>query len=80
MIADSAGNLYGTTYAGGANGKGTVFKIAPDGTETILHAFGANATDGQNPVGGLVVDSAGNLYGTTVGGGAYGGGTVFKID
>lgn len=80
VITDSAGNLYGTTYAGGAYGQGTVFRIALDGTETILHSFGASASDGQNPVGGLVMDAVGNLYGTTVGGGANGGGTAFRID
>ncbi|MGB8029293.1 MAG: choice-of-anchor tandem repeat GloVer-containing protein [Terracidiphilus sp.] len=91
LIMDSAGNLYGTTYWGGANclalgGCGTAFKVAPDGTETVLHSFGASATDGIWPHAGLVMDSAGNLYGTTVNGGAnsdghtaYGAGAVFKI-
>ncbi len=80
LIMDSAGNLYGTTPGGGANGHGTVFKIGASGTETILYSFGANATDGQAPFGGLIMDSAGNLYGTTEGGGAHSNsGTVFKI-
>jgi uncharacterized repeat protein (TIGR03803 family) len=80
LIMDSAGNLYGTTPGGGANGDGTVYKISPSGTETILYSFGANATDGQAPFEGLLMDSAGNLYGTTEGGGAHSnGGTVFKI-
>ncbi len=80
LIMDSAGNLYGTTPGGGANSHGTVFKIGPSGTETILYSFGANATDGQAPFQGLIMDSAGNLYGTTEGGGAHSNsGTVFKI-
>ena len=84
LIMDSAGNLYGTTYGGGANGYGTVFTIA-SGKETVLYSFGANSTDGQNPIAGLIMDSAGNLYGTTVVGGANGestagDGTVFEID
>ncbi|HEY2444645.1 MAG TPA: choice-of-anchor tandem repeat GloVer-containing protein [Rhizomicrobium sp.] len=85
LIADSAGNLYGTTEFGGssnncngANGCGTVFEMAPDGTETILHKF-KEATDGANPMGGLVADSSGNLYGTATYGGAFGYGTVFEI-
>jgi uncharacterized repeat protein (TIGR03803 family) len=79
LIMDSAGNLYGTTAGGGANGHGTIFKIGPSGTETILYSFGASATDGQAPFAGLIMDSAGNFYGTTDGGGANGDGTVFKI-
>jgi uncharacterized repeat protein (TIGR03803 family) len=79
LIMDSAGDLYGTTMIGGANGEGTVFKISSAGTETVLHSFGATSTDGKEPEGGLIMDSAGNLYGTTAGGGANYGGTVFKI-
>jgi uncharacterized repeat protein (TIGR03803 family) len=80
LIMDSAGNLYGTTPGGGANGDGTVYKISPSGTETILYSFGAIATDGQAPFRGLLMDSEGNLYGTTEGGGAHtNSGTVFKI-
>jgi uncharacterized repeat protein (TIGR03803 family) len=85
LILDSAGNLYGTTEFGGSSnacngavGCGTVFKIAPDGTETILHKF-KEATDGANPMGGLVADGSGKLYGTTYFGDAYGYGTVFEI-
>jgi uncharacterized repeat protein (TIGR03803 family) len=77
VIRDAAGNLYGTTSAGGGpNNCGTVFKVDPSGNETILHAFTGGA-DGRDPDGGLVRDSAGNLYGTTLGGG---NGNVFKID
>ena len=80
LITDSAGNLYGTTEQGGANDKGTVFKISAAGTESVLYSFGATGTDGATPYASLIVDSAGNLYGTTYGGGANGNGTVFKID
>jgi uncharacterized repeat protein (TIGR03803 family) len=83
LVADSGGNLYGTTLFGGTYGGGTVFKLTPaaDGpwTETVLHSFG-NGTDGKGPyLGALILDAAGNLYGTTGGGGKFGGGTVFEI-
>ena len=80
LIIDNAGNLYGTTPSGGTKGDGTVFKVSPTGTETVLYSFAGGPTDGANPVGNLVMDSAGNLYGTTTYGGANGGGTVFKIN
>lgn len=78
VVLDADGNLYGTTYTGGASGYGTVFKLDPAGNETVLHSF--ISTDGANPYGGLALDSLGNLYGTTHNGGASGYGTVFKID
>lgn len=78
LIADAAGNLYGTASAGGANGCGTVFRIKPNGHATVLYAFKCRP-DGFTPNGGLVMDSAGNLYGTTYGGGAPNQGTVFKL-
>jgi uncharacterized repeat protein (TIGR03803 family) len=87
LTVDGAGNLYGTTVLGGSshcgNGCGTVFKLAPDGTETVLHAF-RGGQDGSAPRGTLVFDSTGNLYGTTlVGGGTgcggTGCGTVFEL-
>lgn len=78
LVFDKQGNLYGTTFQGGAYGLGTVFKISPDGTETVLHSFG-NASDGQNPLGTLVFGQNGELYGATYGGGAYRYGTVFKL-
>ena len=86
LIRDTAGNLYGTTSGGGAHGSGTVFKIDTTGKYTVVYSFcsvgGSACTDGSNPFGGLIEDSAGNLYGTTLNGGAYSvvGGTVFKID
>lgn len=79
LVMDAAGNLYGTTPAGGENGNGTLFKVAADGTETVLYSFGGTDADGRNPDAGLVMDSAGNLYGTTPLGGAYRAGTVFKV-
>jgi uncharacterized repeat protein (TIGR03803 family) len=86
LIADKDGNLYGTTADGGngcALGCGTVFKLAPDGTETVLYAF-KGGSDGAEPLAGLVVDASGNLFGTTyVGGGSGCGGggcgTAFEL-
>jgi uncharacterized repeat protein (TIGR03803 family) len=78
VIRDAAGNLYGTTEYGGAFGYGTVFKLTPSGTETILHSFDLNAADGAYPLARLVL-YRGNLYGTTVNGGAYVEGTVFEV-
>jgi uncharacterized repeat protein (TIGR03803 family) len=136
VVRDSAGNFYGTTYAGGAHNRGTVWKIDQKGEQTVLHSFSGpegstpyaglvlspagvlygttheggtvNATwctngcgvvflvnldgnertlyrftggnDGGSPVGGVIRDSAGNLYGTTEVGGASNYGTVFKVD
>ena len=82
VIIDSAGNLYGTTYYGGAYSAGIVFELSPgaDGTwtETNLHSFG-DGTDGQNPDAGLIFGTSGNIYGTTLSGGAHAGGTAFEI-
>src|SRR5215469_12518708 len=97
---DAAGNLYGTTDGGGAfsscsivrtrlaklAGCGTVFKLDTVGNLSVLHSF--NGSDGAFPEAGLLIDSAGNLYGTTLGGGTGrctdfitpGCGTVFKLD
>jgi uncharacterized repeat protein (TIGR03803 family) len=80
LVMDSSGNLYGTTYEGGAHDNGTVFKISPDRTETVLHSFGADGSDGFTPDAGLIIDANGNLYGTTFFGGVSGYyGTVFEI-
>src|SRR4029077_19570495 len=66
-----------TTTTGGAHDNGTVFRLAPDGTETVLHSFTGGA-DGGPPAGSLILDTEGNLYGTA-GGGAHGQGVVFKL-
>ncbi len=79
LILDASDNLYGTTYAGGAHSKGTVFKITTAGMESVLYAFGSSGADGTNPHAGLVLDASGDLYGTTLNGGASSHGTVFKI-
>jgi uncharacterized repeat protein (TIGR03803 family) len=78
-IMDAAGNLYGTSIYGGAYSDGAVYKLAPDGTETVLYSFGARKNDGKEPFAGLVMDSKGNLYGTTSDGGENGGGVVFRV-
>ncbi|HEV2381125.1 MAG TPA: choice-of-anchor tandem repeat GloVer-containing protein [Terriglobia bacterium] len=75
------GTFYGTTYSGGANNYGTVFKITPAGKLTTLHSMCAQSDciDGYSPIGSLVQGGDGNLYGVTLGGGTYSGGTIFKI-
>jgi len=79
VVRDGFGNLYGTTSSGGASGLGVVFKIDTTGTESVLHNF-TGSPDGAQPYAGLVVDNSGNLYGTTETGGAFGFGTVFRVD
>jgi uncharacterized repeat protein (TIGR03803 family) len=78
VIQDAEGNLYGTTFGGGTSGKGTVFKLSITGKETVLHSF-TGGTDGGSPDAGVIRDGNGNLYGTTVEGGASNAGTVFKL-
>ncbi len=82
LVFGAAGELYGTTALGGEWQQGTVFQLKPGSngkwSEAVRHSFG-QAKDGAGPNGGLIVDATGNLYGTTVGGGAYGHGTVFEI-
>ena len=80
LVMDKAGNLYGTTLSGGTTGFGTVFTVDPSGREKVLHSFSATGGDGAYPYAALIHDEAGNLYGTTYGGGVYGYGTVFKVD
>jgi uncharacterized repeat protein (TIGR03803 family) len=82
LVFDRAGNLYGTTIAGGANGFGTVYELSPGvtgWTENILYSFKDTGQDGFWPTGGIVFDAAGNIYGTTSRGGATGDGTVFEL-
>jgi uncharacterized repeat protein (TIGR03803 family) len=78
------GNLYGTTFSGGQYGAGTVFAVTPAGVETVIHSFSgggyvAGSNDGANPYAGLTLGSDGNFYGTTVNGGIYDSGAVFKL-
>ncbi len=84
VIMDSSGNLYGTTLVGGPSGLGVVYKLTSSGIEVVLHSFsgpqsGGQGADGAEPVAPLLMDKAGNLYGTTQYGGTYGLGTVFKV-
>jgi uncharacterized repeat protein (TIGR03803 family) len=78
LVRDAAGNLYGTNVGGGFPGEGTVFKLDTLGNETVLHIFGRDS-EGAAPYADLILDAAGNLYGTTAGGGAFGYGTVYKL-
>src|SRR5579871_4534142 len=81
MVADKAGNLYGTTRYGGANGQGTVFELTKSNdawTETILYSF-AGGNDGASPAASVTFDASGNIYGTTRLGGSDNAGTVFKL-
>jgi len=87
LIIDAAGNLYGITYYGGIHGGchsgcGTAFELSPRAggawTETVMHSFGGGS-DGKSPSSVLLMDSAGNLYGTTYAGGIHRCGTVFEI-
>jgi len=88
LLMDKSGNLYGTTVWGGASNQGAVFKLTSTGDETVLYSFAGYPADGSNPEGGVISDPAGNLYGTTDGGGngvgcggyIYGCGIVFEID
>lgn len=77
LVQDPSGNLYGSTTFGGANGFGAIFEINSSGQVTTLYSFTAQS-DGAFPYGTLVIDSKGNLYGTTNGGGSNGLGTVFE--
>lgn len=84
LISDVAGNLYGTTFAGGLGDSGIIFELSQSFNgwkETVIYNFCSlqNCADGSQPYAGLVPDGAGNLYGTTSAGGASGFGTVFKV-
>jgi uncharacterized repeat protein (TIGR03803 family) len=78
LIRDSSGNLYGTTYSGGASGYGTIFKVDPMGKESVLYSF-TNGADGSCPTGRLLRDASGNLYGAASCGGVSNSGTIFKL-
>jgi uncharacterized repeat protein (TIGR03803 family) len=78
LVRDSAGNLYGTTYLGGDLNLGAVFEVDADNNARVLHSFG-RGKDGRYPAAGLILDQAGDLCGTTSGGGVHSAGTVFKL-
>ena len=82
LLVDSSGNLYGVTETGGKNGGGTVFELSPTSKKkwklTTLYEF-KGTPDAASPYGGLIADTAGDLYGTTYYGGSYGQGTVFEL-
>jgi uncharacterized repeat protein (TIGR03803 family) len=78
LVQDRDGTLYGTTYYGGVSNSGSVFRLAPDGTEAVLHSF-TMAEDGAYPYAGLIRDKQGNFYGTAEAGGEPRLGVVFKI-
>jgi uncharacterized repeat protein (TIGR03803 family) len=85
VIRDSAGNLYGTADGGGNNSFGAMFKITPDGAESVIYSFcsvntaSANCVDGSYPSTGLIWGADGNIYGATGSGGLYDLGTVFRM-
>jgi uncharacterized repeat protein (TIGR03803 family) len=79
LVQATDGNFYGTTQSGGTSGRGTVFKITPGGSYSVLYSFSSAAADGSGPSAGLIQASDGNLYGTTFSGGTYNSGTVFQV-
>src|ERR1051326_3143611 len=79
LVQGSDGNFYGTTALGGANHKGTIFKIDSAGNLTTLHSFTGFPNDGADPVAGLIQGSDGNFYGTTALGGMFAQGTLFRV-
>jgi uncharacterized repeat protein (TIGR03803 family) len=79
VVRSSAGSLFGTTFQGGTGGKGVVYKLDSTGQETVLHNF-AGGINGGNPYAGVILDTGGNLLGTTKFGGAAGAGVIFKVD
>lgn len=79
LVQGSDGNFYGTTYQGGALNVGTVFKVSPSGSYTLLYSFGSVAGDGTLPIAGLTAGTDGNFYGVTGNGGTKNTGIIFKI-
>lgn len=79
LVRGADGNLYGTTFSGGAHNVGTVFRITPTGTLVTIYDFGSAGLDGEYPQAALVEGTDGNFYGTTQGGGTQGRGTVFRL-
>lgn len=79
LLLATDGNFYGTTESGGTLNAGTVFRLTPGGTETIIHSFTAQGTDVAGPLAGLIQGTDGNLYGSAASGGAHSTGGVFRI-
>ncbi len=80
LVRDAVGNLYGTTYKGGEDNQGIVFKLNPAGRYSFLHTFqGIDQGDGANPFGGVLLDAHGNVFGTTTIGGRVNVGSVYRI-
>jgi uncharacterized repeat protein (TIGR03803 family) len=84
LLSDASGNIYGETHNGGAESNaGVVYELTPQGGETVLHTFceESGCPDGAGAYGGLIMDSSGNLFGATAGGGnEYDGGTLFELN
>lgn len=82
-VLDGSGNIYGTTFGGGAHKGGTVYEVSPKPNkkwkEKVLYSFKDNSKDGGAAMAGVVLDANGNIYGTTTGGGKYTDGTVFEL-
>jgi uncharacterized repeat protein (TIGR03803 family) len=84
LTLDATGNLYGSTLSGGANGQGEIFKLKPNGVQSAMSSIydfcsRPACADGGNPDSGVILDSDGNLYGTTADGGAHHDGTAFRL-
>jgi uncharacterized repeat protein (TIGR03803 family) len=80
LLRDKNGNFYGTTAQGGAYFYGIIYRLTPDGAETILHYFNPDEHDGAGPITGLTMDKLGNVYGVAIAGGRYKQGVVFEIN
>jgi len=79
LMRDTAGNIFGTTWAGGSRNFGTVYKVGPSGQDIVVLYTFQGGSDGANPTGFLIQDSAGNLYGTTLYGGLKARGVLFRL-
>jgi uncharacterized repeat protein (TIGR03803 family) len=79
LLMDSTGHLYGVTHFGGTSNAGVVYKMSKSGKETVLYHFAGGTTDGCNPLGNVVIDRAGSLYGTTSACGTSNAGVVYKL-
>jgi uncharacterized repeat protein (TIGR03803 family) len=80
LVLGESDTLFGTTSSCGTSGMGTIFKVDSAGNFTVLHSFTGKASDGAYPANGhLTMDRSGNLYGVTAGGGAYGGGVLYRL-